>query len=196
MTHDATADLGPLVDRYRPSAANMGAGIILGLLMAGGGVALAGFAVRGAMTFPGPLPLMAEIGHSWFSVVIMTLLGIGLVAGGIFLIQFVRSTSSLRIDLYERALIVTRAGTPQIIRWEDLAAVKETHLHEHLPLVKGPLKAAMPTRMNKSVELTFRDGSILTMDGNNVERLNVCIAKLQGFARRHDVPWTVVEETG
>lgn len=168
----------------------------MGLLLAGGGVALAGFAVRGAMTFPGPLPLMAEQGHSWLSVVIMTLLGIGLVAGGIFLIQFVRSTSALRIALYEHALLVTHAGTRQVLRWEDLTSVKEAHLHEHLPLVKGPLKAAMPTRMNKSLELTFNDGSTLMLDGNNVDRLNVCIAKLQDFARRHDVPWTVVEETG
>jgi hypothetical protein len=69
---------------------NIVAGCIISFLLIGGGLALTGFILHEVYLAGGNLPVDAKKGMSWLAVGLGSVLCIGLVVGGVFLVRYVR----------------------------------------------------------------------------------------------------------
>ena len=77
-------EIGAIRREFKPALENIIAGMIIGLLMIGGGCAAIFFPVKGVIDSRGSLPFWAEKGWSWGVLGLASLLGIAVIAGGIF----------------------------------------------------------------------------------------------------------------
>ena len=81
----------------------------------------------------GNLPFWVEKGWCWGAVGLTAALGIGAIVGGVFLIRWMRSLSSLRVKVGAHGLSVTQKEGTHVIAWPDIVSVQETHLYERGP---------------------------------------------------------------
>ncbi|HTU93379.1 MAG TPA: hypothetical protein VMF69_25080 [Gemmataceae bacterium] len=145
-------ELGEIRREFKPGLENLVAGIVIGLLLIVGGCVLTGFSIKGAIESGGNLPLWTEKGQrgwSWGAVGIAGALGIGLMIGGFVLIYWMRSLFSLQVRVGQNGFAVIEKKSIQIIAWEEIESVRETHLYERPPLLKGVAKYALPKLMSK-----------------------------------------------
>jgi Protein of unknown function (DUF3592) len=188
-------EFGTPLDAFKPGLENMVAGLILGgLLMAGGGAAL--FFMGQVVIREGKdLPWHREIGHCWLSVLLLSALGLGALVGGTFLIRWIRRLYSLRVLICPKGLVQVDRLETLACRWEDVAEIQETVLREHLPLLKGGLKYALPSGSSKSYVVRRRDGKEFGFDRNCIKGLRRLAEHLRREAESRGIPWKTVEES-
>ena len=186
--------LGPSRHELKPSQANQGAGIILSILMVGGGGTLAWFPARAVIQSRGRLPLWAEEGMSWAAVGILGILGIGLALGGILLFRWVLSMYSFRLHICHDGFYYRRRGKSCVYAWEEIVAVEETVLHEHLPVLRGVARYALPTKQSRSYVVRRCDGERFLFGGDVIKDVALLAGVLQEEAERRVIPWIVKEE--
>ena len=136
-------EIGEIRREFKPALENVVAGFIIGLLLIGGGCAAVYFPVNGVIASRGNLPFWVEKGWCWGAVGLLGALGLGLIVGGVFLIRWMRSLTSLRVKVGFHGLSVTRRDGTQVIAWPDIVSVQETHLYEPMAS-RGVAKYALP----------------------------------------------------
>lgn len=182
--------------QFKPGLDNLIAGIIIGLLLVGGGCTAAFFAVKGVVDGRGSLPVWQEKGWSWTAVALMGAIGIGLVIGGFFLIRWMRSLFSLRVSVDRDGVSVTERDTTQVFPWQDILLVRETHLYERPPILKGAAKYALPKTMSKSFVVKRKDGQDFAFNGTTIKGHTKLAAIIKEETDARQVPWEIVEEHG
>jgi hypothetical protein len=185
--------VGQPTEQFRPSPANLVAGVILGLLLSGGGLAVLAFCAREIIRVGGRMPLAVEGRISWLAVGIMSLISIGLTGGGILLLRWVYSTSSLRVSLCPGGFFYESAAKTMTFPWDQIASVRETILHERVPLAKGIVKYAMPRVTSRSFLVCRRDGEEFAFSRNTLGKSDKLGETLREEARQRNIPWEVDE---
>ena len=186
--------LGSPTAQYRPGVANLVAGIIIGCLLIGGGAALLFVTIRDFVRSGGHLPLAAEQGISWVAVGISSLFVIGLLLGGFFLIRWVRSTSTLRVYVCPGGFYYRCRTKTVAFPWDQISSVRETILHERLPLAKGLAKHAMPMISSRGFLVRRMGGEEFGFDGNTLQGHERLGKNLRDEARKRDIQWEIVEK--
>jgi hypothetical protein len=187
----AEKELGAPLASFGASWPNVIAGAMIALLMWIGGGLLIYLAFR---EFYWGMPVFADKGMCWFAFVAMNALGLGFLAGGGFLIYLVRIISGRSISIRELGLLYREPGRTIPAFWEDIALVKEIHLFERPPLLKGPAKLLLPKLKSVSYVVFTLDGTFMTFDGNTVSNLAPLGEVLAREIKSRGIEW-VVEET-
>jgi hypothetical protein len=189
--------LGEIRREFKPGLDNLIAGIILGLLLIGAGCAAVYFSTKGVLESEGPLPFWTaegQTGWSWGAVGLLSLLGIGLMIGGFFLIRWIRSLFSLRVRIGQNGFAVTDKNTTLIVVWEDILSIQETHLYERPPVLKGVAKYMLPKMMSKSFIVNIKDREPFAFDGNTIKGHSKLAQMIKEETDRRNIPWQTVEE--
>jgi hypothetical protein len=186
--------LGSPTGQYRPGGANLVAGIIIGCLLIGGGCAILFVTIRDLIRSGGHIPLAAEQGISWVAVGIASLFVIGLLFGGLSLIRWVRSTSMLRVYVCPGGFYYRCRTKTVAFPWDQISSVRETILHERLPLAQGLAKHAMPVMMSRGFVVRRIGGEEFGFDGNTLQGHERLGEILRDEARKRDICWEVVEK--
>jgi hypothetical protein len=190
--------LGPIRREFKPGIENVVAGIILGVLMVGGGGGLVYLAANGVIEGGGNLPFWTQKGQkgwSWGAAGLLAVVGIGLFVSGVLVILGARSMLSFRVRIGENGFALVEKKAVRVIAWEDVVSVREIHLYERPPLLKGVAKYALPKTMSKSFVVTIDGGDPFEFDGNM--RGHTKLAKMiKEDTDRRGIPWEIEEVQG
>jgi hypothetical protein len=187
-------DIGAVRSEFKPALENTVAGFIIGLLMIGGGCAGICFLVNAVIQSGGNPPLWAEKGWCWGAVGILGALAVGLIAGGVFLVRWMRSLFSLRVRVGLNGFSLIRKGETQVIAWSDIVSVEETHLYE--PVASGLAKYALPKVMSESFTLKLKDREPFTFDVNTIRGHLLLAQMIKRETDKRSIPWEIVERHG
>jgi hypothetical protein len=186
--------LGPPTDVFRPSAANLGAGLVLGVLLVFGGCLSLFLIIRAVVENGGHLPVNAERGMSWVAVGLGSLLSLMLVTGGAGLLYWMRSLLSLRVYVCPHGFYCQSATTVRVFPWSEVASVKETIIRERYPVLKGPLKYLLPVKKTHYYCVNRADGDHFVFDCNSIHDHDRAGQLLRQQSQRLDFPWVIVED--
>jgi hypothetical protein len=184
--------LGTPEEVFRPSLANLVAGYIIGALLAFGGAATVVAVLHQSVLGGKDMPLWPKDKEpSWFALGIFFLLGLGLLAGAWFLVNWVRGLFSFRVLFCRDGFAQVYRDKVDTCRWDEVEHVEERVIQEHFPL-KGPARHAVPMGKSRHYFVRRRDGVEFGFDGNSVKRIGRLGKLLQQHASEHDIPWEVV----
>lgn len=187
-------EIGEIRGEFKPGLENIIAGFIIGLLLIGAGGAGVYFPVNGVIEARGNLPFWVEKGWCWGAVGLGLALAIGAIVGGVILILWMRSLTSLRVRVGAHGLSVTRKDETRVIAWPDIVSVLETHLYERPPILKGVAKYALAKVLSKFFALATKEGEPFRFDGNTIKGHVILADIIKKETDRRGVPWEVVEE--
>jgi hypothetical protein len=156
-------------------------------------LALSGYVVRQAFLGGGKRP---ETPSDWLGAVLVAVLGVGLAVGGVFLFLWVKSMFGFRLRVCRDGFSFTRGGVEWVFAWDEIVEVRETVLHERLPLVKGPARRLMPTKTSRSYTVVRCDGEECYFDGNIIPHTSLLAGPLSNAADTHGFAWETTDETG
>jgi len=185
-------EIGEIRREFKPALENVVAGFIIGLLMIGGGCAIVYIAVNAVIVSRGNLPIWVEKGWCWGAVGLLGALGIGLVVGGVFLIRWMRSLTSLRVKMGVNGLSVTRKDETQVIAWTDIVSVEETHLYE--PVARGVAKYALPKVKSEIFRLEVKDREPFVFDVNTLRGHVLLAHMIKRETDKLNTPWEIVQK--
>jgi hypothetical protein len=186
-------DLGIIQRQFKPGMDNLVAGVIIGLLLFGGGGAAVFYSVKGVVDSRGELPFWAEKSYSWGVFGLGSTLGIGMMIGGYYLLRWMRSLSSLRVNLCQNGLTVEDHATLQIIPWDEIQLVTEIHLYERPPILKGVAKYALPKMMSRSFALKRKKGDGFCFDGTTIKGHTELAEMIKIETDSRNIPWEIQE---
>jgi hypothetical protein len=187
--------LGAIKREFKPGLENLVAGIMIGLLLIAAGGAALYFSTKGVIEGGGNLPFWSEKGLSWGTAGIVTAFGIGLVTGGVFLIRWIHSRFSFRLRVGQNGFAVSEKKSEQVFGWDDIVSVRETHLHERPPILKGVAKYVLPKSISKSFIVMVKQGDGFGFDGNIKGHLELA-RMIKEETERRRIPWETVDEQG
>jgi len=188
------AELGPPGETFSPGFANLFAGIVLGILTSGGGLAILGFLIREIVRAGGQLPFVAEKEPSWVFLAAFSLIAFALIAAGAWLGWWVRATKGTAIHFCPGGLFsASQTRVHWVASWDRARAIRETVMHEHLPIVKSIARHAMPVRTNHSYSLMRDEGTDLVFTGNEIKEIGRFGDLLRETALTRQIPWERVE---
>ena len=187
-------EIGEIRREFKPGLENLFAGIIIGLLLIGAGCAGLFFSAKAVIESRGSLPFFVEKGPCWAAIGLISALGIAAIVGGVFLIRWIRSLSSLRVAVGVDGLSVTRRDETDVIAWADIVSVRETRLYERPPLLKGVAQYALPKVMSKNYRLEMNGQEPFHFDGNAIKGHVILAEMIKKETDRRDIPWEIVEE--
>ena len=192
-------ELGEFRREFKPGLETIIAGIIMGVLLMAGGGALTYFAVMGGIGSGGNLPFWREKGEpgwSWGAIALAGAMGIGLMMGGFFLIRWMRSLVSLRVCVCQNGFAVIDRKSTQIVAWEEIDSVQETHLYQRPPVLKGVAKYALPKLMSKSFLVRITGREPFGFDGDTIKGHSKLAQMIKEETDRRNISWEIVEEHG
>jgi len=186
--------LGPAECEMKAALSSQGAGFILGLLFTGAAAAITWYIVRQIIAVRGQMPFWADKGFTWGIVLLATLMVFMLGVVGIALLCWVWSSFSFRLYLCPEGFHYVQSGKPFVFAWDEIRIVKETVTHEHVPIVRGAAKYAMPTRTNHSYEVTRKDGHEFVIGADIVKEFEKLAERIKAVSEERGIPWRVTEE--
>jgi hypothetical protein len=187
-------DIGEIRREFKPGLENLFAGIVIGLLLIGAGCTGLFFSAKAVIESRGNLPFYVEKGPCWALVALFSALETAAIVGGVSLIRWIRSLSSLRVAVGVHGLSVTRRDETVAIAWADIVSVRETRLYERPPLLKGVAKYALPKVMSKNYRLEMNGHEPFHFDGNAIKGHVILAEMIKEDTDRRDIPWEIVEE--
>ena len=190
-------ELGDKLDVFKPMVGNIVAGFILSALLIAASAAAIAFPLRGAYERGWQLPFeFVNRGWSWPTVGLFVLLGIGLAAGGVFLLYYATSLISRRVEFYADGFCVYAGRRSELVLWTDVDQIRETILYERPPILKGPAKLILPEFASRFFAIHTTSGNEYQFDGNSVKALRHFAEILRETSDRLSIPWQIVEMQG
>ena len=191
-TQEAVAEkeLGNQVAFFGPSWPNVIAGTIISILIWIAASVLIYLAYR---EFYWNMPMFADKGMCWFAFLGMNALGIGFFAGGGFLLYLVKTIAGRSISIRQLGLLYREPGRAIPAFWEDIELVKEIHLLERPPVLKGPAQLLLPKLKSISYIVFTHEGTYMTFDGNTVNNLAPLGEALAREVKSRDIEWIIEE---
>ena len=177
--------LGRVRYELRPDRQNLVAGIIIAALLIGGCVALIGKMSIEIVPIAAQLPWYTQRGSSWFGVAIGISISVALATMGGFLFWWAITNWSLAVTVCESGFEWRTRKQVKRYLWDEMSLVREVHGEERVPLVKGPMKFAIPTQMTREFSIHFTDGTVLDLTANALQGHSTLgsVAKREAVAR-------------
>ena len=186
-------EIGKLQREFRPGMENLVAGVIIGLLLIGGGCVLGAFTIKGIIESRGQLPVWEDKGFSWGAACIFAFIVIIMIVGGALLIRWIWSLASLRVYVGARGFAVSRRDRLDIFLWDQIGGLKEIHVYERPPVLKGPAQLLLPKVLSKSYVVTRKDEKEFQFDGNSIRGHDKLAEMIGAETVDRGVAWTIVE---
>jgi hypothetical protein len=184
--------LGKVIYETKPKLENVVAGIIIAALLIGGGIGTTSFIMRQLYD---PAGDRAPEFSDWIAAHALALVGILVATGGAYMLVRMRSLSAFRLRVCSEGFCVVAGGEETAYAWDEIVEVKEFISHERLPLVKGPAKNLMPTKMSRSYTVVRCDGTQFDFDSNLLPSTSLLAGPLATAARTRGFDWSTSEET-
>ncbi|MDZ7616973.1 MAG: hypothetical protein U1E05_08215 [Patescibacteria group bacterium] len=185
--------LGKVTYVTKPNTSNLIAGIIISLLLFGGGLSLSAYMLRQLFFHGGNRP---QTTTDSLAMVGMAVFGVALAIGGVFLFRWAKSMFGFRLSVCHDGFYFIRGGVESVFAWDDIVQVRETVLHEKLPLAKGAARKLMPTKTSRSYAVVRCDGKEFYFDDNVIERTSLLAGPLSSAAKKTGFAWETNEEKG
>lgn len=186
--------LGDLIEGFRPSSANIVAGMVISIaLMIGGALAIV-LPLRQAYLARWHLPFEVDKGWCWLAVGGFALIGAILVVVGAFLARFCKGLLSRRVELRENGFRYCSRQSIDDVPWTDVSLVQETNRHERPPILKGPAKLLIPKVISTNYSVLTVAGKKYHFDGNSVKAIKRFGVLLRAEAYRLSISWETIEE--
>jgi hypothetical protein len=190
-------EIGQIRREFKPGMERIVAGIVVGLLLIGGGCALIFLVASGVAESGGNLPVFKEgRGWSWAAAGLMSVIGLGLITGGFILIWWVLSLLTFRVHVGENGIAVLRKKAVQVIGWDDIASVEETHLYQSPPIIKSAARHLLPKAKSKHFVVKMRQGNPLRFDADSIRGPSQLAKMIREATEPRNIPWEIVERYG
>jgi hypothetical protein len=176
----------------KPNMSNVIAGFILGVGLAVGGLLLTGYMVRQMFFAGGNRPTGAG---DWLGAIVIALLGVALAVGGVLIGMFARSLVGFRLRVCAEGFWFTRSSQQLVFAWDEICLVKETLIEERLPIAKGPLRHASPTKTTRTYTVVRCDGEEFYFDENVIPRTSLLAGPLTAAAKSRGIQWETSQQT-
>ncbi len=183
--HTDAESLGKLEETFKPSLANVAAGVILGLGLVIGGIALA---VYIALKPAGP---NETSGDHFAKYAIMAVGGLLLPLMGGALVFGMRELAAHRVLLHEHGFQYLSGKSVDVCHWQDVTEIREVFTHEELKVAKLP--GAKIKQVSRSFVVLRSDGKEFGFDGNSINRLTHFGEWLKYASGQFEIPWREVE---
>jgi hypothetical protein len=181
---------------FRPSRANLVAGIILGVLSLLAGIAMAIGIWQAFRDAKGVLPLWAAepggLSLTSLPVYVAITIGFGVCAAG--LIRWSLSRFSFRIFVSDRGIEVRDSSMGYVIGWDDIKTAMEVREFTMPPAFRWPVRNPDWWISSRLYVLGDEQGDLLSFDANTVRDHVALGAMIKEATVRHGIPWTVVEQ--
>jgi hypothetical protein len=188
QTNDRSVSLSAVVqqfggarEEFRPSTANLIAGIIIGLLLIVGGLVLA---VGSLYMYLSPK------GSELQSTILGVAVGFGLVGCGVLFIYLMWRLFAYRLVVCPRGFVRQVRKDIHSCLWDDIASVTETVTTDHLPL-NGAAKLIPPMGKSRTYEIRRKDGLEFSFTSDTVKRLGRFAKIVREEVDRRGIPWSV-----
>jgi hypothetical protein len=188
------AELGVPREVFKPALSNVIAGFIISALLVGGGAAAIGFPLHAAQAAGWNLPFDTKIGWSWLAVALVSVIGIGLIIGGVLLAKYVQSLISICVETYTQGFRYHARHSTENVLWLDIIRITETVLHQRPPILKFPASLLLPKVASHSYTVATKFGKEYSVDGNSIKRIKHFGDVLRAQARRLSLRWETVQE--
>ncbi len=183
--------LGKVTYVTKPNTSNLVAGMIISLLLFGGGLSLSAYMLWQGF-FSGVH--RSQTAADTLGAVAIAVLGVALAIGGVFLFRWAKSMFGFRLSVCRDGFYFVRGGVESVFAWNDIVQVRETVLHEKLPLAKGAASKLMPTKTSRSYTLVRCDGMEFHFDDNVIARTSLLSGPLSSAAKTTGFAWETSEE--
>lgn len=174
-------ELGGRTEVFRPSAANLIAGMIIGMLLIAGGLALAG----GSLYL-----LLSPKGSDWQTTILGIGMGTVLMTSGVLFIYLMKRMFSYCLVVCAEGFIRQVGKRTDCCRWDDIASVVEEVKSDHLPL-KGAAKYAVPLGKSRSYTIHRKDGTEFLFTADTIKRLGRFATMVREATDHRGIPWLV-----
>ncbi|WP_074308978.1 hypothetical protein [Singulisphaera sp. GP187] len=124
---------------------------------------------------------------SWFGVFLVWLVSIPAIPGGWYLIKWMRTLMSLKVELGGLGLLLTERDGPRTILWDNIEMMEEHHSIELR-------NYGLPPRVNKSFIVISREGEPFSFEENSIKDYLLLARMIQIETERRSIPWTIVND--
>ncbi len=186
--------VGEVTDEFGASFLNAIAGVTLGLLMVGGGIAAITVAVRGVARADWQLPLWAEKGWCWFAAILFPVLGLVLIGGAVFVFSIACSILKFRLFVHRSGITICDGETLRVFPWSEVALVREIIVYERYPLLKWPAIYLIPPKISRSYRIVRLDEESFVLSKMAFRRFKQLETHVREAAKQYEIHW-VIEET-
>lgn len=171
----SSGELGELKQEFTPATEELVAGVILGIVFTGLGIA-------GLLFAPDHVGTPATLLFGLFIIV-----GVG----AVLWTTLVARKALTRVTVYSNGLRYSCGAVLEEIPWDQVTGVKVLVSREHLPIVKGPLKYAMPSVEHCTFVLRREDGFECRFGKGNVRGAKQLGQIVRHEAENRGIPWYV-----
>jgi len=189
-------ELGHRIKVFRPWKANIVAGYAFSVIMVVAGAALVGFPPLAPDHWN--LSLDVEKGWYWLAVGSFSLIGLGLVIGGVILAVYSRRLASSWVEVCTHGFRNCRGATDVSVRWTDISRIKETIRYDYDTALGKKLrtKIRLPTVTNciRSYRIMTKEGEEFCFNGNSIKGIKRFAELLREHANRLSLLWETVEK--
>lgn len=181
--------LGPRVELFTTSRAQVYVGFVLGTLLTAGGLGLAGC---GVAQIPEARNAPTKDAKERATIRFLGGLAVGGVVAifGVLGIWVARSLSGTGVEVGENGFRRWPPGPDShAVVWGAVARIEERYVHDEVPLeLGGPLLS----ETYRQIVVLCRDGSRFVVDRETVAAVGRLVKRLRPIAERHSIPWVVI----
>lgn len=192
--YESTTDPWPVLDRlgpplreYRPKIESLAAGVILAVLAIGAPITMLGFLFREAATQNFVIPFYAKKGVCWGAILMFAILGTPFVAGGVWLLFWVRRMARSRVRVYPDGLVCVTGNRLRTFPWDRIDWGMQDHVDASV-VAAGP--DAMIARSD-GFRLLRDDGAEYLWSSNSVNHSRELARIVHEELTTRGIPWHV-----
>lgn len=178
--------LGRVVYQTRPNTSNLLAGCVIGVLLIGGGLTLAGYC--GQMLLLGGADRPQTLGER-VSVAALVLVGVALICCGFFLLRRMVGLLRFRLSVCTEGFYYEQGDSVVVFAWSEIREVHEEICSERLPLAKGEIGQLLPETTHRFYRVVRCDGEEFAFDDNQLPRTSLLAGPLASAAKTFGFAW-------
>lgn len=186
---EVESKLGWLLGAFRTATASLVAGVVLGVMLLGLGLAILGWLLWQTVGAGFALPLAASEEMSWLGVGVVGGLSGGLGVVGGLLIARARRLSRSCLVVAAHGFSWVRVAQVEMVAWSEIEAFRETAEGEPFPLLNF-LTWMLPKRKGIHYEAFTTDGRRFSFSANTVQQVGRLRAIFRQVATELAIPWS------
>ena len=192
--HGFDDDLGPRVEEFPSSKANVVAGLILAAGILAGGITSIWVSLRGAAEANWILPFSIDRGWCWIAVIGMCGLGVVFVALGVTLAVICVRLYSGGVEICQFGFREISSGGTKCIRWTEVRCIVEITDLERYPIFHFPLILLIPKKASYRYQIHTESGETFSFNGTTTAKLKKFSHVLAEQAKQHGIEWRTATE--